>query len=213
LFLLWLGAAMSMSLISTAPVVAGIGMFAFGGTFMAGAVVLNVRDRVVRQTPTVVVHPVQVGRDGALLPSGFVHVSEIESVQKKGAVCVLTMIDGRRLELQGTPAEVARVKDLAVLIANEPPETLDEDGERYVADLAGAAPSDRAGGAYRGLALDPSRFVAIASDFRAPPAVRIAAASMAAGALDTEMRERLADAAESSVHPEVRVALRAAAAV
>lgn len=150
-------------------------------------------------------HDATLGADGLALADRFVPRAAIAKIEVDAGSCVVTTEREERIELRGTPLELARAARFATAMA-EAELPRDADGELLLTRVdVGRIRSEAAG--YRGFSLDEARCLAIAEDPRAETRARIAAAEILRDQLDEAGRARVAEAADETAHEEVRQAL------
>lgn len=156
---------------------------------------------------TEIEHEATLGADGLALHDRFVPRSDIAKIEATDDLCVVTTSANERIELRGTPLELARAARYSTAPSDLP---RDEAGEVLLTRVdIGQMRSESDG--YRGIALDDARCLAIAEDPRAETRARIAAAELVRDRLDEPSRLRVEAAAEETAHAEVRQALLASA--
>jgi hypothetical protein len=166
--------------------------------------------RVLRALAVPRLSPALLGADGARVEDDFVSAASLATVERQGRVVLLTTTDRQRIELRAFPSDVERLAQVVDALRDAMNRTaLDPAGERTLTALgsdAGRAPGQPA---YRVLALDQDRCLAVVEDAAADPAARIAAAEILTDAPDPEpeLRARIASAAEGTANEALREAL------
>ncbi len=151
--------------------------------------------------------PAWLGRDGLRQSAGFVRRSEMRVFEVTRDVVTIKTYGGDHFELRGSTKALAEARHLAAARVEE---GRDEELEKLV--LRAAEQPRISGAAYRASELvSPEQALAVATDPRCPPNVRVAALGLVEDATVPEVRARIETAADDAAHPEVEEALRAKA--
>jgi hypothetical protein len=166
--------------------------------------------RILKARPVPRLRSAVLGADGVRIADGFFAPASVATVERRGEVVLLTTTAGGQIELRALPSDVARLQRVLDSLEEAMSATaLDPAGERTLTELGGQARRTTVGPAYRALALDRERCLAVVEDAAAAPAARIAAAEVLADETDREpaLRERLASAADATANETLREVL------
>jgi len=170
--------------------------------------------RVLRAWAVPRLSPALLGVDGVRVEEGFVSAASLSNVERQGPVVFLNTTDRERIELRAVASDVERLAQVVDALSEAMARTaLDPAGERTLTGLGGETlrTTHRTTGqpAYRSLALDQERCLAVVEDAAAAPAARIAAAEVLADDPDPEpaLRARIASAAEGTANGALREVL------